>query len=72
MTLATPDGLASPALEGVWFPDGFHGAMAELLCAIEEHSARNNLRSLALCFAALQSAEQHEPVIPGTVHKLVI
>jgi hypothetical protein len=44
-------------LEGVWFPDGFHGAMAELLCAFEErrepeHSARNNLRSLALCFAA--------------------
>ena len=77
VTLATPDGLASPVLEGVWFPDGFHGTMAELLCAIEEnrepeHSARNNLRSLALCFAALMSAEQHEPVVPGTVHKLVM
>ncbi len=62
VTLHTAEGDASPALEGCWFPDGFHGAMAELLCAIEEkreplHSARANLRSLALCFAAMESAE---------------
>jgi hypothetical protein len=38
-------------------PDGFWGTMSELLCAIEEkreprNSARHNLRSLELCFAA--------------------
>ena len=62
VTLHTAEGVASPELEGCWFPDGFHGAMAELLCAIEENreplnSARANLRSLALCFAAVESAE---------------
>ena len=54
------------------FPDGFHGTMGELLCAIEEgrepsHSARNNLRSLALCYAAVASAETGQPVEPGRV-----
>ncbi len=67
VTLHTAAGVASPELEGCWFPDGFHGAMAELLCAIEEnrepmHSARANLRSLALCFAAMESAETGQPV----------
>ena len=62
VTLHTANGVATPTLEGKWFPDGFQGAMAELLCAIEEdrepiNSARGNLRSLALCFAALRSAE---------------
>jgi hypothetical protein len=46
--------------------------MGELLCAIEEqreptHSARNNLDSLALCFAALASADRGGPVRPGSV-----
>jgi hypothetical protein len=41
--------------------------MSELLCAIEEnrepyHSARDNLQSLELCFAALTSADTHLPV----------
>ncbi len=36
LTLYTAAGSATPKLEGCWFPDGFHGAMAELLCAIEE------------------------------------
>lgn len=67
VTLATAEGTASPNLTGSWFPDGFQGAMAELLCAIEEerepvNSARNNLRSLALCFAAVQSAERGEAI----------
>ncbi len=67
VTLHTAEGTASPVLAGCWFPDGFHGAMAELLCAIEEnrapeHSARDNLRSLALCFAAVESAETGRPV----------
>lgn len=71
------DGIVSPHLEGTWFPDGFHGTMGELLCAIEEkrepsHSARNNLRSLELCFAAVASSLRHEPVVPGTIRKLPV
>jgi hypothetical protein len=62
-------------LRGNWFPDGFHGTMAELLRAIEEdrepaNSAENNLQSLALCFAAVQSAETNQPQVPGKVRKL--
>jgi len=46
-----------------------------LLCAIEEkrpptHHARNNLESLALCFAALASADTGAPVVPGTVRSV--
>jgi predicted dehydrogenase len=75
LTLATGQGLARPALRGTWFPDGFHGTMGELLCAVEEkrepeNGARENLESLALCFAALQSAARHAPVAPWTVRKL--
>jgi predicted dehydrogenase len=75
LTLYTSDGHATPRLQGCWFPDGFHGTMGELLCAIEEdreplNSARDNLKSLALCFAAIASAERHEPVAPGSVRAL--
>jgi predicted dehydrogenase len=75
VTLHTAEGSATPKLEGCWFPDGFHGTMGELLSAIEErrepgNSARNNLRSLGLCFAAAASAERHEPVVPGTVRRM--
>lgn len=71
----TNEGSFSPKLEGKWFPDGFHGTMGELLCAIEEkrqptHSAHNNLKSLELCFAAVESSLRHEPVKPGTVREL--
>ncbi|MBX7256145.1 MAG: Gfo/Idh/MocA family oxidoreductase [Candidatus Hydrogenedentes bacterium] len=75
VTLQTADGIATPTLEGDWFTNGFHGTMTELLCAIEENrepynSARHNLRSLALCFAAVASAEQRQPIAPGTVLRL--
>lgn len=75
VTFFTSEGWFSPALEGTWFPDGFHGTMGELLCAIEEgrepqNGARENLRSLALCFAAIRSADTHLPVAPGTVVRL--
>ena len=68
-------GFAAPKIEGVWFPDAFHGTMGELLRAIEEkreptHNARNNLDSLALCFAAIESAETGNSVVPGSVRKL--
>jgi predicted dehydrogenase len=73
--LTTASGIARPRLKGAWFPDGFHGAMAELLSAIAENrepsnSGRNNLASLALCFAAVASAERGEPVVPGSVRRL--
>jgi predicted dehydrogenase len=75
VTLYTRRGWGRPVLKGSWFTNGFHGTMAELLLAIEEkrepsHSARNNLKSLALCFAACRSAETGKPVTPGKVRKL--
>jgi hypothetical protein len=49
--------------------------MAELLLAVEQrrepsNSARDNLKSLALCFAACASARRGEPMVPGTVRRL--
>jgi predicted dehydrogenase len=75
VVLTTAAGEASPELAGTWFENGFQGTMGELLCAIEEkreplNSARNNLRTLALTFAALQSADTGKPVRPGTVRQL--
>jgi len=75
VTIYTAQGHGSPTLEGSWFQDGFHGAMAELLCAIEEgraplHNARDNLRGLALAFAAIVSAHEGTPRVPGSVRRL--
>jgi predicted dehydrogenase len=75
VTLHTRGGYGSPKLAGSWFPDGFHGTMAELLRAVEEdrepsNSARDNLTSLALCFAACRSAETGKAQIPGKVLKM--
>jgi predicted dehydrogenase len=75
LVLSTEGGICSPRLRGTWFPDGFHGTMGELLCAIEEdreptHSARKNLKSLALCFAAAASADEGKPKVPGRVKKI--
>jgi predicted dehydrogenase len=75
VSLVTEAGQALPDLEGHWFPEGMAGTMGELLCAIEEnrepsHSARNNLKSLELCFAALASADRGEPVRVGEVRSL--
>lgn len=71
----TADGWAKAALTGTWFRAGFHGAMAELLCAIEENrtplnNARDNLRSLALCFAAIASATDGQAKVPGQIRRL--
>lgn len=73
--LVTAEGEGEPALEGTWFNDGFHGAMGELLCAIEEdrmpiNNAHENLTSLALCFAAIESAHTGQPVDVGSVRQL--
>lgn len=69
-------GVSTPELKGTWFPDGFHGAMAELLCAVEEdrepdNSGRDNLHSLSLCFAALESASSGKPVEPGAIKSVI-
>lgn len=76
VTLTTAKGFAVPELEGRWFDEGFQGTMGELLCAIESgrepgNSARNNLASLALCFAAVRSAETGLPQQPGMVRRLM-
>ena len=75
VVLETEHGIAKPELTGNWFNDGFAGAMGELLCAIEErrppaNSGRDNLRSLALCFAAVASAASGAPVRPGAIRQL--
>jgi predicted dehydrogenase len=70
VSLYTQDGIAHPRLTTQWFPDGFDGAMSELIIAVEEdrepvNSAADNLHSLALCFAALKSADTGKPVKVG-------
>jgi predicted dehydrogenase len=75
LTIFNRKGFAKPKLEGKWFNDGFRGTMAELLCAIEEdreplNSARENLKSLGICFAAVKSADTGREQIPGKVRKM--
>ena len=70
------DGERSTAdLDGAWFDDGFAGTMGELLCAVEAerepaNSARDNIRSLELCFAAVAAADAGKPVRPGDVRSI--
>jgi len=69
------EGTVSPALSGSWFPDGFGGAMAELLAAVAEdrepvHSARDNLGTVATTIAAIESARRGEAVEPAAVERL--
>jgi predicted dehydrogenase len=72
LSIANAAGQATFKPEGAWFPDGFHGTMAELLCAIEEdreptNNAADNLASLQLCFAACTSADQARPLTPQAI-----
>lgn len=67
-------GCATPDLKGKWFNDGFTGAMGALLVAIENNSepansARNNLRSLAMVFAAIESRRTGKIISIGKVRK---
>ena len=67
MDLFLEKGSATVPLQGCWFESGFQGTMGELLCAIEEdrdpyHSARNNLKTMDLCFNAIKSADKGIPV----------
>jgi predicted dehydrogenase len=75
VTLYNKAGAARPALSGAWFNDGFHGAMAELLSAIEENrepanNGRDNLLSLALAFCAIDSSRTGLARPVGGVRKL--
>ncbi len=75
LTLYLENGTAQPKLQGSWFPGGFMGTMGELLCAIEENrapqnNARDNLKSLELCFAAIAASTDGQPKTPGAVRKL--
>lgn len=77
VTLHSQAGWSRPELTGAWFNDGFLGAMSELLYAVDTGSepsngAEENLQSLALCFAAIASADSNEPVQPGTVRRLPV
>ncbi|GAB5446843.1 Gfo/Idh/MocA family protein [Gymnodinialimonas sp.] len=75
VTLTTPEGIARPQLKGQWFNDGFKGTMGELLCAIEEdrepsNGAAENLRSLAMAFAAVRSRMTGREVDIGEARRL--
>lgn len=78
VTLHTAKGSATtPNLKGSWFPTGFHGSMAELLQSIEQkrepvNNPLNNLEGLAICFAAVASAESGQPVEVGKAKKVPI
>ena len=70
-------GIARPDLQGTWFNDGFRGAMGELLCAIEDerapvNSAKENLWSLAMVFAAVRSRATGKEVKIGEVRQLEV
>jgi predicted dehydrogenase len=75
VTLITAEGRTQPRLQGTWFNDGFRGAMGALLVAIEDdtepaNGAEENLHSLALAFAAIQSRRTGQEVTIGAARRL--
>jgi predicted dehydrogenase len=77
VTLTTAAGVARPRLEGTWFNDGFRGAMGALLVAIEDdtepaNGADENLDSLAVAFAAIESRRTGREVAVGAASRLVL
>jgi predicted dehydrogenase len=78
VTVATKNGIAvADVSQGQWFPSGFHGSMAELLSSIEQrrepaNNPLDNLRGLAICFAAVASAESGKPVAVGKARRVPI
>lgn len=75
LSVYVPGGRLTPEIDGSWNTDGFRGAMGELQVAVEEgrepdHSGRDNLETMALCFAACASAVDGEPKRPGEVQRL--
>lgn len=78
VTISTAKGVAAADVsQGNWFPTGFHGSMAELLSSIEQkrepgNNPINNLRGLAICFAAVASAESGKWVEVGKAKRVPI
>ena len=75
--LTTAQGQARPNLQGTWFNDGFRGAMGALLVAIEDgtepaNGAQDNLRSLALAFAAIGSRQTGDVVNVGAMRRITV
>jgi len=75
VTVYLEDRTVTPQLEGDWNTFGFQGTLGELAVAIQENrqhygGARQNLESLALCFAAVQSSLTGRPCAPWTVRHL--
>jgi predicted dehydrogenase len=75
ITIEDGRGTVHQDLQGTWFPDAFAGTMGELLCSIEQRrpsvlDASDNLESLAVCFAAIQSARIGKAVAPWSVRTL--
>lgn len=75
LSLSTAEGECQPLLEGNWFQNGFQGTMGELLRSIEkecepENNAADNLKSLELAFAAIESADSGHPVVPGEARRV--
>jgi predicted dehydrogenase len=71
-TSKEPEAVWRPRLEGVWYPQGFIGAMADLLNAIAEDrepavSGRDHLKTLAILAAAYRSAEEKRAIDPATL-----
>jgi predicted dehydrogenase len=77
VTLTTKEGRAQPQLRGTWFNDGFRGAMGALLSAIEDdtepaNGAAENLNSLAMAFAAIESRRTGREVKIGYARRIEI
>ena len=76
MELRTKEGIYQLDAEKSWDPvHRFRGTMGELLCAIEENrepwnNAKDNLKSLQLCFAACASADRGKAIAPRSVTRL--
>jgi predicted dehydrogenase len=66
-TVDDPQDSRVVALQGTWFPEAFGGSMGELLTALAEGrapltSGEDNLRSIKIAYAAVQSSETGEAV----------
>ena len=66
-----PDHSQTFQIEGQWFPDAFGGSMGELMRALNEGrepatTGRDNLSSIAIAYAAVESSETGRAVELGT------
>ncbi len=64
---AYPDQWIEPKWDTQWFPDAFVGTMANLLCAVENHtdpeiSAEDNVKTLACVEACYKSIEEEKTI----------